>query len=80
MTESMGFGVMMLPGFEDLPFYDRPDLTPYLIHLTKNTKEADGFSAFDNLVSILKTGRISGSSPGKGFIKGSRTYLKIASR
>jgi hypothetical protein len=62
---------MMLPDFEDLPFYDRPDLTPYLIHLTKNTKEADGFSAFDNLVSILKTGRISGSSPGKGFIKGS---------
>ena len=38
---------MALPEFEDLPFYDRPDLTPYLVHLTKNSKKEDGFSAFE---------------------------------
>lgn len=54
----------------DLPFYERPDLTPYLIHLTKNTKPEDNFSAFENLVNIMKTGRIWGSSRQKGFIKG----------
>lgn len=54
----------------DLPFYERPDLTPYLIHLTKNTKAEDECSAFDNLVSILKSGKIRGSSKKKGFIKG----------
>lgn len=58
---------MPYPKFEDLPFYERPDLTPYLIHLTKNTKASDENSAFDNLVSILKTGKIWG---GQGFIKG----------
>lgn len=52
--------------YEELPFTDRPDLTPYLIHLTKNTKSKDDFSAFDNLVSILRTGKIWG---GSGFIK-----------
>ena len=25
----------MRPEFEDLPFFERPNLTPYLIHLTK---------------------------------------------
>jgi hypothetical protein len=55
---------------KDLPFYERPDLTPYLIHLTKNTKSEDRFSAFDNLVNILRSGRILGSSKEKGFIKG----------
>lgn len=25
--------------YSELPFRDRPDLTPYLIHLTKNTKK-----------------------------------------
>jgi hypothetical protein len=59
-----------LPEFEDLPFYERPDLTPYLVHLTKNTKPEDGFSAFENLVSILMEGRIRGSKSSKGFIKG----------
>lgn len=54
----------------DLPFYERPDLTPYLIHLTKNTKPEDDFSAFDNLLSILRKGRIWGSSKQKGYIKG----------
>jgi hypothetical protein len=60
----------MAPEFEDLPFFERPDLTPYLIHLTKNTKADDDYSAFENLVSILQTGEIWGSSRKKGFIKG----------
>lgn len=54
--------------YEDLPFRDRPDLTPYLIHLTKNTKQNDKYSAYDNLLSILKCGEIWGSDY-KGFIK-----------
>lgn len=38
-TERLVFGrSMMHPEFEDLPFFERPDLTPFLIHLTKNTK------------------------------------------
>ena len=62
--------VMRLPEFEDLPFYERPDLTPYIVHLTKNTKQEDDFSAFENLVNILQEGRIRGSKSSKGFIKG----------
>jgi hypothetical protein len=61
---------MSLPQFDDLPFNARPDLAPYLIHLTKNTKSDDDYSAFDNLVNILKTGEVWGSKPSKGFIKG----------
>lgn len=61
---------MPKPDFEDLPFNIRPDLSPYIIHLTKNTKEEDEYSAFDNLVNILQTGEIWGSSKSKGFIKG----------
>ena len=61
---------MSLPTFDELPFNSRPDLTPYLLHLTKNTKPDDKFSAYDNLVSILKTGEIWGSGSKKGFIKG----------
>lgn len=60
----------MRPDFEDLPFFERPDLTPYLIHLTKNTSEYDEYSAFDNLVSILREGEIWGSDLKKGFVKG----------
>ena len=52
---------MSLPQFDELPFNARPDLSPYLIHLTKNTKREDQYSAFDNLVSILKLGKIFGS-------------------
>jgi hypothetical protein len=59
---------MALPTFDDLPFNDRPDLTPYLLHLTKNTNKADEYSAYDNLVSILKKGEVCGSS--HGMIKG----------
>ena len=61
---------MHLPDFEDLPFYERPDLTPYIVHLTKNTKSDGRRGAFDNLVSILERGRIRGSQKSKGFIKG----------
>jgi hypothetical protein len=61
---------MALPQFDELPFNSRPDLTPYIIHLTKNTKDEDEYSAFNNLVNILQTGEIWGSSSSKGFIKG----------
>jgi|ERR1700733_3690577 len=61
-----------MPEFEELPFFKRPDLTPYLVHLTKNTKSENDRSAFKNLVNILRTGKIRGSEnkKGKGFIKG----------
>lgn len=59
-----------MPAFKELPFNLRPDLTPYLLHMTKNTKTKDKFSAFDNLVNILETGEIWGSRKSKGFIKG----------
>jgi len=61
---------MPLPQFDELPFNERPDLSPYLIHLTKNTEATDGFSAYDNLVNILQTGQINGSKPRQGMIKG----------
>jgi len=63
---------MPLPQFDELPFNSRPDLTPYLLHLTKNTNAEDEFSAYDNLVSILKEGKIWASNTKKGFIKGRR--------
>ena len=61
---------MPFPSFDDLPYNKRPDLTPYLLHLTKNSKEDDDLSAYQNLVSILKTGRVFGSDTKKGFIIG----------
>lgn len=61
---------MRYPTFDELPFNARPDLTPYLVHLTKNTTAEDEYSAFDNLVNILMLGEIWGSDPGKGFVKG----------
>ena len=59
--------------YENLPFDVRPDLSPYIVHLTKNTKKEDKYSAFDNLVSILQCGEIWGSNKSKGFIKGPNT-------
>ncbi len=56
--------------YEDLPFDVRPDLSPYITHLTKNTRAEDDYSAFENLISILQSGEIWGSSTKKGFIKG----------
>lgn len=61
---------MARPEFEDLPFFERPDLTPYLIHLTKNSRSENGSSAFDNLVNILKHGKVWASTSSQGFIKG----------
>lgn len=58
------------PQFDDLPFNSRPDLTPYLIHLTKNTMGENELDAFKNLVSILQDGQIEASTTKKGFIKG----------
>jgi hypothetical protein len=58
-----------MPEFEDLPFSERPDLTPYLIHLTKSR---DGRGAFENLINILQTGTLFGSG-GSGYIKGPHT-------
>ena len=55
--------------FDELPFDTRPDLTPYLIHLTKTL---DNNSAFNNLVSILKEGKIRGSSA-DGYIRSPHT-------
>jgi hypothetical protein len=57
-------------GRNNRPFYERPDLTPYLVHLTKNTIADNEYSAFENLRNILLTGRINGSTTEKGFIKG----------
>ncbi len=54
----------------DLPFLERPDLSPFLVHLTKNTKRSDDYSAYDNLVSILETGEVWGSDSRQGFVKG----------
>lgn len=59
----------MYKDFDDLPFKERPDISPYLIHLTKNTIKDDDYSAFDNLVSILKNGCIWGSG-NEGYVKG----------
>lgn len=61
---------MNFPEFEKLPFSERPDLSPYLLHLTKNTRKEDKYSAFDNLDSILRGGEIWASSCRKSFIKG----------
>lgn len=58
-----------MPNFEDLPFDERPDLTPYIVHLTKRS-DSDGFTAYRNLINILRTGRLWGSDSESGFIKG----------
>ena len=44
---------MALPEFEDLPFYDRPDLTPYLVHLTKNSKKEERFFRLSRRLLII---------------------------
>ncbi|MFM0176499.1 hypothetical protein PQR33_45225 [Paraburkholderia sediminicola] len=42
----------------ELPFLERPDLTPFRVHLTKKSNGATGF---EHLVSILQEGAIHGS-------------------
>lgn len=51
---------------DDFQFNIRPDLSPYLVHLTK---KADGISALNNLMEILQTGVIWGTD---SFVKGRR--------
>lgn len=54
-----------------LPFFQRPDLSPFLVHLTKSTRQnGETRSAYDNVVKILKDGIVNGSNSSKGFIKG----------
>ena len=48
---------------KELPYYERPDLTPYLIHLTKKLARR---TALENLISILQDGVIEGTD---NFIK-----------
>jgi|CXWL01.1.fsa_nt_gi hypothetical protein len=52
---------------KELPYYERPDLTPYLIHLTKESVKNTGLK---NLISILKD----------GVIEGTNSFIKRASR
>ncbi|QVQ26009.1 abortive infection system antitoxin AbiGi family protein [Achromobacter deleyi] len=54
----------------ELPFFERPDLTPFLVHLTKKSGKATGF---ENLVNILKTGMIRGSGHSPGRVAGPHT-------
>ncbi len=62
---------MSYPTFDDLPFNKRLDLSPYLIHLTKNTRRKDDYSGYENLVNILRKGKIWGSGEA-GFIRGGK--------
>lgn len=61
---------MATPDNNNLPFFERPDLSPFLVHLTRNTVKDDNYTAYKNLVSILGTGQIHGSTTKSGFIKG----------
>jgi hypothetical protein len=51
---------------DELPFNIRPDLTPYLVHLTKRRSRR---SALENLENILRDGVIEGTF---SYVKGSR--------
>jgi hypothetical protein len=65
--------IMVGKKFNELPFNARPDLTPYLLHLTKGKMiEGKRRSAYDNLVSILQQGKIVASQR-RGFIKGGQS-------
>lgn len=57
-----------MPHFDELPFRVRPDLSPFLIHFTKNSETDDEYTAFDNLCNILETGEIWGTHR---FVRGS---------
>ncbi len=50
-----------------LPYLERPDLSPFLVHLTK---AGDGCTAYDNLINIIESGTIRGSDNSAGYIKG----------
>lgn len=55
-----------MPGvdFEEFGFSVRPDLTPFLVHLTKGNASR---SAMENLISILREGEIRGTQT---FVRG----------
>lgn len=61
---------MAISESNNLPFFERPDLSPFLVHLTRNSVKSDGYTAYQNLLSILGTGEIFGSTTESGFIKG----------
>ncbi len=46
-------------------------LTPHLIHVTKNTEAKDEYSAYENIVNILKAGEIWGNG-NKALVKGGK--------
>jgi hypothetical protein len=48
---------MPLPQFDKLPSNACPDLSPYLIHLTKNTKAEDDYSALIISSTYWRVGR-----------------------
>ncbi|MEL0660208.1 hypothetical protein V6255_13805 [Psychromonas arctica] len=59
--------------FNKLPFSTRPDLSPYLVHLTKRTENSGSKrNAFSNLIDILMAGELIGSDH-TGYIKGPNT-------
>lgn len=41
---------MAISESNDMPFFERPDLSPFLVHLTRNTFKKDKFTAYKNLV------------------------------
>lgn len=57
--------------FKDLAFFERPDLTPYLIHLTKNTK-AQVMSILRSTIpsAFCRQEEFWGSDKKEGFVKG----------
>ena len=57
----------------ELPYYERPDLTPYLIHLTK--RQAKGDKALDSLVSIIQDGVINGTD---SYVKHADSETRVA--
>lgn len=62
-------------GIKQLPFTARPDLSPYLIHLTRQTEQKSGFLVLQHIIfhdKMLKgsdkTGFIKGSTPAVCFM------------
>lgn len=53
----------------------RSDMTGFLVHLTKGKETADGMSAINNLVKILKDKKLKGSDTKSGFIVGNQTAV-----
>jgi hypothetical protein len=58
---------MNVKKLRELPYYERPDLTPYLIHLTR---KSPGRTALANLFRILRSGVIKGTG---SFVQGGKS-------